>query len=76
MIIRVSKNRLLQAASIALLPPAIYNFVVWFGHPDTMWETAYMRSFTGGVTCLIMSIIFLFISCRSADRTIVLWNKG
>lgn len=73
--LRLSKNRLYQVAAVAALPVAVYNWVVWFSHPDEKWETQYLRSFIGGATLLVMSVVFLVISFTRPDRTITLCEQ-
>lgn len=76
MIIRLSRNRLYQVGAIAFLPIATYNYIVWFSNPDTKWETAYLKSFTGAITCTILSIVFLILSFTKQDKQIELCNRG
>jgi hypothetical protein len=74
MLIQISKNRLYQIGAIALVPIAVYNLFVWFANPDTKWEQQYLKAFTGGITCVILSLVLLILSCIRPDRTIILWN--
>lgn len=75
MVLRLSQNRLYQAGAIALLPVATYNLIVWFGNPDTKWEQAYLKSLVGGLGCIVLSVVFIVLSCTRPDRTITLCER-
>lgn len=68
--LRISRRVLYRVAAVAAIPVAIYNYVVWFGNPDTRWETAYLKSFTGAVVLTIFSIVCTVLSIRQQDRMI------
>lgn len=73
--LQLSQNRLYQIGAILAVPVAIYNFVVWFGNPDQKWETPYLKSFTGGVTCSIIFLVLLVLSLTRKDKIIVLCDR-
>ena len=70
--LHISRNRLYQVGAVLAVPPAIYNFVVWFGHPDQQWETQYVKSFTGAVSCSILCVVLLVLSFSRKDTHLVL----
>lgn len=67
---QVSRRLLYRVAAVAAIPVAAYNYVVWFGNPDTRWETAYLKSFTGAVVSTIFCIVCIVLSIRQQDRMI------
>lgn len=72
MVLRLSRNRLYQAAAVAALPVAAYNLVVWFSNPDTKWEQQYLRSLIGGLSLIVLAIVLLVLSYTRPNRTITL----
>jgi hypothetical protein len=73
--LRLSQNRLYQVGAVLAVPVAIYNFVVWFGNPEQKWETPYLKSFTGAISCSILFVVLLVLSFTRKDKIIVLCNR-
>jgi hypothetical protein len=73
--LRLSQNRLYQVGAFLAIPVATYNFIVWFGNPDNKWEQAYLKSFIGGISLTVLSIVFLVLSFTRQDRIIVICNR-
>ena len=73
--LRISLNRLYQVGAVLAVPVATYNFVVWFENPEQKWETPYLKSFTGAVSCSIIFVVLLVLSFTRKDKFIVLCNR-
>jgi cell shape-determining protein MreD len=75
MAFRISQRILYRIGAVAFIPIASYNLVVWFGNPDTRWEQQYLKSLIGGISCLVLSLVFLVLSFVRQDRQIVLCDR-
>lgn len=67
---QISRRRLYQTASCLFVPVSVYNLYVAFSHMDVLYEQVYLRSLIGGLSLLVLSIVFLVISIRQPDRMI------
>jgi len=73
--LQVSSRILYRLGALACLPIAIYNYIVWFKNPDTLWETQYLASFVAAATLTILSFALVVLSVRQPDRMITLCEK-
>ncbi len=73
--LRLSRNRLYQVGAVLLLPVAGYNLFVWGSNQAHKWETSYLKSLIGGVSCLVASLIFFVVSFVKQDKLIVLCDR-
>jgi hypothetical protein len=70
--LQISRRILYRICAVGFLPVAAYNYFVWFGNPDTRWETPYLKSLVGAVTLTIASIVLAVLSVRQQDRIFTL----